>query len=401
MNRILLLQQTPVTPAFIVSSTSPRSYYALENVSRKLRCGHHCFISVPFCGVSCHMGVSLSESETQSTVATQGLAEYSITTRQNDTDGGWSAPLFQRLQHKCSNITPPFPLNPHPSRNQTADESQESPSHAPLSSPQPPPSTHKNSITIPDQDQDTASPAEPQSCKTDQPSSVAVIPKLARSGPRVFDKVRAFEERRASVDPPGGVGSGPGRAASFDSGGPGRDEGRALQGATQKRAAFKQRASSLEDKTSYSQRVQSYQSKFAEELQRIKKLVGKPNLKKAYSTEQLSQKDRLTTGKLEPIPPQVVKKLEARERAMEERGESGRSQVSLQSKGLEGRSNNPEKDNMTQPDTRGKPADRSSLGSTVKTSVTMETVPVHQLPGQPLPTATRTSLSRFGEDPPF
>lgn len=233
-----------------------------------------------------------------------------------------------------------------------------------------------------------------------------MIPKLARSGPRVFDKVRAFEERRASVDPPGGVSSGPGRAASFDSGGPGKDEGRALQGATQKRAAFKQRASSLEDKTSYSQKVQSYQSKFAEELQRIKKLVGKPNLKKAYSTEQLSQKDRLTAGKLEPIPPQVVKKLEARERAMEgrragERDESSRSWVSLQSGGLEGRSDNSGKDGMTQPGPRGKPVDRSSQGSTVKTSVTMETVPVHQLPGQPLPTATRTSLSRFGEAHPF
>lgn len=346
------------------------------------------------------MGVLLSETETQSTVETPGLTEYSITTRQNNTDGGLSAPLFQRLQHKCSNVTPPFPLNPHPSRNQTADESQECPSHAPLSPPQPPPSTHKNSIPIPNKDQDTASPAEPQSSKTDQ------IPRLARSGPRVFDKVRAFEERRASVDPPGGVSSGPGRAASFDSGGPSKDEGRALQGASQKRAAFKQRASSLEDKTSYSQRVQSYQSKFAEELQRIKKLVGKPNLKKAYSTEQLSQKDRLTAGKLEPIPPQVVKKLEARERAMEdrragERDASGGSRVSPQSEGPEGRSDNPEKERMTQPDTRGKPVDRSSQGSTVKTSVTMETVPVHQLPGQPLPTATRTSLSRFGEDHPL
>lgn len=335
---------------------------------------------------------------------TQGLTEYSITTRQNHANGGLSAPLFQRLQHKCSNVTPPFPLNPHPSRNQTADDSQEGPSHAPLSRPQPAPSTHKISTAIPNQDQDTASPAEPQSSQTDQPSAVAVVPKLARSGPRVFDKVRAFEERRASVDSPGGVGSGPGRAASFDSGGPSKD--RALQGATQKRAAFKQRASSLEDKTSYSQKVQSYQSKFAEELQRIKKLVGKPNLKKAYSTEQLSQKDRLTTGKLEPIPPQVVKKLEARERAMEDRGAgegdgSGGSQVPPQSEGLEGRSNNSAKERMTQPDTRGKPAERSSRGSAVKTSVTMETAPVHQLPGQPLPTATRTSLSRFGEDLPF
>lgn len=237
-----------------------------------------------------------------------------------------------------------------------------------------------------------------------------MTPKLARAGPKIFDKVRAFEERRASVDLPGEVRSGSGfrRAASFDSdeggkktGGPSKEEGSILQGAAQKRAAFKQRASSLDDKTSYSQRVQNYQSKFAEELQRIKKLVGKPSLKKAYSTEQLSQKDRLTAGKLEPIPPQVVQKLKARERAMED-GEAGerdgnKLQISRQAqgKGLGSQSNKPEKDKMTERDSQGKPMGSSSQGSTGKISVTMETAPVHQLPGQQSPTATRTSLTRF------
>uniref|UniRef100_A0A3B4WWI4 non-specific serine/threonine protein kinase n=1 Tax=Seriola lalandi dorsalis TaxID=1841481 RepID=A0A3B4WWI4_SERLL len=199
-------------------------------------------------------------------------------------------------------------------------------SRVPLSSPQPPPTTHKNSISTQNQDLDKTKPSDSCSSKAEQSAnvnSITMTPKLARAGTKIFDKVRAFEERRASVDLPGGVGpvSGFGRAASFDSddsgkktGGPSKEEGRILHGAAQKRAVFKQRASSLEDKTSYSQRVQSYQSKFTEELQRIKKLVGKPSLKKAYSTEQLSQKERLTTGKLEPIPPQVVKKLEARER---------------------------------------------------------------------------------------
>lgn len=213
---------------------------------------------------------------------------------------------------------------------------------------------------------------------------------MARAGPKIFDKVRAFEERRASVDlPGGGVGS-----ASFGNekkaGGPSREEGRSLEGAAQKRAAFKQRASSLEDKTSYSQRVQS---KFTEELQRIKKLVGKPSLKKAYSTEQLSQKDRLTMGKVEPIPPQVVKKLEARERAAEVREpEDGDGN----GRGVEDRRSYPEKDSMTQRDSQRKPVDGSSRGG--KSSVAMETAPVHQLPGQPSPTATKTSFSRFGED---
>nr|XP_046238165.1 striated muscle preferentially expressed protein kinase isoform X3 [Scatophagus argus] len=310
---------------------------------------------------------------------------------------------------------PPGPhLDPtNSARTETADESQGLCPHASLSSPQPPPSTYKNSISTPNQDLDKTKNSDHQSSKTDQPSSVhsvVMTPKLARAGPKIFDKVRAFEERRASVDLPSGVGSvsGFGRAASFDSddsgkktGGPSKEEGQILQGAAQKRAAFKQRASSLEDKTSYSQRVQSYQSKFAEELQRIKKLVGKSSLKKAYSTEQLPQKERLTTGKLEPIPPQVVKKLEARERAVEDRkaGEregNSRLHISLQGqgKGLGDQSNNPEKDKMTQPDSLGKTVDISSRGSTGKISVTMETPPVHQLPGQPLPTAAGTILSR-------
>ncbi|KAG8004491.1 Striated muscle preferentially expressed protein kinase, partial [Nibea albiflora] len=217
--------------------------------------------------------------------------------------------------------------------------------------------------------------------------------------PPILDKVRAFEERRASLELPRGSasGSGFGRAASLDS--EGKEDGRTLQGVAQKRAAFKQRASSLEDKTSYSQRVQSYQSKFTEELQRIKKLVGKPSLRKSYSTEQLSQKERLTTGKVEPIPPQVVKKLEARERAAAEDGKVGEGDgrlISLQArgKGPGTQRNNPDKDEMTQSDSQGKPVDGSSRGSTGKISVTMETAPVHQLPGQPLPTATRTSLTR-------
>uniref|UniRef100_A0A3B4ZTJ7 Ig-like domain-containing protein n=1 Tax=Stegastes partitus TaxID=144197 RepID=A0A3B4ZTJ7_9TELE len=218
--------------------------------------------------------------------------------------------------HQSSKFTPAFPLDPHPSRAQTADESQGFSSQVPLSSPQPPLSTHKNSISTQKQEPDKPKPSDPRTSKTDQTSnSLVMTPKLARAGPKIFDKVWAFEERRSSMDLPG-------RAAAFDSddsikktGGPSKEEGQTQQGAAHRRAAFKQRASSLEDRTSYSQRVQSYQSKFAEELQRIKKLVGKPSLKKAYSTEQLSQKDRLNPGKLEPIPPLVVKKLEARERA--------------------------------------------------------------------------------------
>ncbi|XP_053170241.1 striated muscle preferentially expressed protein kinase-like [Scomber japonicus] len=305
---------------------------------------------------------------------------------------------------------PPGPhLDPtNPARTQTADESKGLSSRVPLQLS----STHKTTISTLNQDLDKKpSDAHIQSSTTEQASSVnnvVMTPKMARAGPKISDKVRAFEERRSSVDLPGASVSGLGRAASCesdDSGkkavGPGKEEGRVQHDAAQKRSAFKQRASSWEDKTSYSQRVQSYQSKFTEELQRIKKLVGKPTLKKAYSTEQLPQKDRLTTRKLEPIPPQVVKKLEAREQALEgmkvgEREGESRLQVFQQARGndLGNQSNNLERDKMTQPDSQGKPVDSSSQGSTGKISVTMETAPVQQLPGQPLPTATRTRLTR-------
>lgn len=177
--------------------------------------------------------------------------------------------------------------------------------------------------------------------------------------------------------------------------GPGKEEGEILQ----KRAAFQQRASSLEDKTNYSQMVQGYQNKFAEELQRIKKLVGKSSLKKAFSTEQLCQKDRPTAGKVEPIPQRVIQRLEARERALEEgdsggRRGDGKAQTFLQgqSRSSEDRRRGSEQKNMTQT------VDGSSRGSLGKSSVAMETAPVHQLPGRPLPTAIRKSPIRFEGD---
>ncbi|XP_019128792.2 striated muscle preferentially expressed protein kinase isoform X2 [Larimichthys crocea] len=316
-----------------------------------------------------------------------GMMDYNpdASDRRATLPGGYD-PVVERELRALGSRPPGSHLDPtNPARTQTADESP----HAP------PP---KNTISNPNEDLGQTKPSSSNSDQALGVNSAVMTPKMARAGPRIFDKVRAFEERRASVELPGGSASrsGFGRAASFNSEGLSKEEGQMLQGVAQKRAAFKQRASSLEDKTSYSQRVQSYQSKFTEELQRIKKLVGKPSLRKSYSTEQLSEKERLTTGKVEPIPPQVVKKLEARERAAED-GKVGegnsRLQISLQARG-KGPSNNPEKDKMTQPDSQGKPADGSSQGSMGKISVTMETAPVHQLPGQPLPTASRTSLTR-------
>lgn len=161
-------------------------------------------------------------------------------------------------------------------------------------------------------------------------------PKLTRASSKIFEKVRVFEERRRSIDNPEGSISGRSwagfnRASSIDS-----DEGGSRLGisresskedlrealkadAAQRRTMFKQRAASLEDRPRYSQKVQDIENKFTEELQRIKKLVGKPHMKKSFSTEQLcTHRSRQPVSKLEPIPPQVLQKLQDRERAQRE-----------------------------------------------------------------------------------
>lgn len=157
-------------------------------------------------------------------------------------------------------------------------------------------------------------------------------PKLTRASSKVFEKVRGLEERRRSLDFPEGSVSGRSwagfnRAGSVDS-----DDGGSRLGisressredlrealkedAAERRSMFRQRAASLEEKPHYSQKVQDIENKFTEELQRIKKLVGKPHLKKSFSTEQLTlkSKQRQPLRKIEPIPLQVLQKLQARE----------------------------------------------------------------------------------------
>ena len=159
-------------------------------------------------------------------------------------------------------------------------------------------------------------------------------PKLTRASSKVFEKVRGLEERRRSLDIPEGsisAGSWAGfnRAGSVDS-----DDGGSRLGisressredlrealkedAAERRSMFRQRAASLEDKPRITQKVQDIENKFTEELQRIKKLVGRPHMKKSFSTEQLTlkSKQRQPFRKIEPIPPQVLQKLQERERA--------------------------------------------------------------------------------------
>ncbi|CAB1327736.1 unnamed protein product [Coregonus sp. 'balchen'] len=235
-------------------------------------------------------------------------------------------------------------------------------------------------------------------------SSGGKTPKLARTAPKIFDKVKEFEQKVSEVS--AGVRSGHsfGRAASCDLEGVSKEEGTSQpDAAASRRSVFgKKRASSLEDKPSYQQRVQSFQNKFTEELARIKKLVGRPNLKKAYSTEQLPQTESRSVGKLEPIPPQVVKKLEERERVLEERGVGGKSvdesvtsrkTSQSQEKGLTDQRNVPQQEQHDSASASAQPSESKSVG---KGSVSMETVLVNQLPGRrsPSPRVTRKSPNR-------
>ena len=227
--------------------------------------------------------------------------------------------------------------------------------------------------------------------------------------------MRAFEERL------GVPGAGPprlARAASFgDADADGTRGWRAgtglpeqdshvLQGAAQRRSAFKQRASSLEDAASLAQRVQSFQSKFNEELQRIKRLVGKPGLRKACSMEQLAPRDAprgtgragggggggggSAVGKLEPIPPQVVKKLEARKRVLEKQRVGGGVMVG----GGECPPRRPPDEASGAPQGRTsslwEPLLPTPRGLEKISSVAMETEPVHQLPAGPVTVTVRT-----------
>lgn len=224
-------------------------------------------------------------------------------------------------------------------------------------------------------------------------------PKLTRASSKVFEKVRGLEERRRSLDIPegsisGGSWAGFNRAGSVDS-----DDGGSRLGisressredlrealkedAAERRSMFRQRAASLEEKPRYSQKVQDIENKFTEELQRIKKLVGRPHMKKSFSTEQLTvkKKQRLPLTKIEPIPPQVLQKLQERERAhwAKEQKEKGYNQQPMQQQ------------QQTQEDQyKLQPKMTASTGSTAVTASrfgevegTPESMQLSDLPGQ-------------------
>ncbi|XP_056244779.1 striated muscle preferentially expressed protein kinase isoform X1 [Seriola aureovittata] len=224
-------------------------------------------------------------------------------------------------------------------------------------------------------------------------------PKLTRASSKVFEKVRGLEERRRSLDISEGSISGRSWAGFNLAGSVDSDDGGSRLGisressredlrealkedAAERRSMFRQRAASLEEKPRYSQKVQDIENKFTEELQRIKKLVGKPHMKKSFSTEQLTLKgkQRQPFRKIEPIPPQVLQKLQERERTQwskEQREKDSRQQPMQQQQ-------------QTQPEQhKSHPQKTASAGTTTVTvsrfgevAGTPESMQLSDLPGQ-------------------
>ncbi|KAL1273070.1 hypothetical protein QQF64_028932 [Cirrhinus molitorella] len=160
-----------------------------------------------------------------------------------------------------------------------------------------------------------SSSASSQSSVSQDKSSIQA-PKASQASSKILDKVRAFEEQRHSSNTPQASSSrlswGFNRTSSCNSedsrGKSGKPQDSAKSDVALKRSFFKQKASSLEEQSTHVQK--HFQSKFSEELHRIKKLVGKSSIKKAFSMEQLTQIDKQCTGKTESVPAQVIQKVE-------------------------------------------------------------------------------------------
>ncbi|KAK7155110.1 hypothetical protein R3I93_009911 [Phoxinus phoxinus] len=157
--------------------------------------------------------------------------------------------------------------------------------------------------------------ASSQSSGSQEASSIQT-PKVTLPSSKILDKVRAFEEQRHRSNIPRVSSSrlswGFNRTSSCSS-----EDGRSKEGKPQdniksdvalKRSFFKQKASSLEEQSTYVEK--GFQSKLSEELYRIKKLVGKSNIKKAFSMDQLTQTDKQSTGNIESFHAQIIQKVE-------------------------------------------------------------------------------------------
>jgi len=152
-----------------------------------------------------------------------------------------------------------------------------------------------------------------QSSGSQEASSIQ-RPKVTQQCSKILHKVRAFEEQSHSSNIPKVSSSrlswGFNRTSSCRS-----ENERSKAGTPQdksdvalKRSFFKQKASSLEEQSTYVEK--GFQSKLSEELHRIKKLVGKSNIKKAFSMDQLTQTDKQSTRNTESVQAQIIQKVQ-------------------------------------------------------------------------------------------
>uniref|UniRef100_H3B9K1 Ig-like domain-containing protein n=1 Tax=Latimeria chalumnae TaxID=7897 RepID=H3B9K1_LATCH len=156
--------------------------------------------------------------------------------------------------------------------------------------------------------------SRPQTPLSETSSKVSVLrpsPKLVRSGSKIFDKVKYYEERRKSFDQsdsPFPVHSWlPFRKSrSFDQPDANERGGRGVTpetstedlreirseygGATQRRTMFKQKASSFDERSKFASRVHDIEHKFSEELSRIKKTVSKQQMARSQELLRLGVK---------------------------------------------------------------------------------------------------------------
>ncbi|XP_066467680.1 striated muscle preferentially expressed protein kinase isoform X2 [Tiliqua scincoides] len=177
--------------------------------------------------------------------------------------------------------------------------------------------------------------SRPQTPLSEASSRVSVLrpsPKLPRSGSKIFDKLKFFEERRKSLEQNDNPFAGHTwlplrKTRSFDQ--PGLDEASPflsasshedlqedtrseLGGVACRRHAFHQKAASLDERGRFSSRVYDLEHKFTEELGRIKRTVSQQQLRRSQELFR-SPSPRTTTEPSAPRvpPPRKLKPLKA------------------------------------------------------------------------------------------
>ncbi|XP_077176919.1 striated muscle preferentially expressed protein kinase isoform X2 [Paroedura picta] len=177
--------------------------------------------------------------------------------------------------------------------------------------------------------------SRPQTPLSEASSRVSVLrpsPKLPRSGSKIFDKLKFFEERRKSLEQNENPFAGHTwlplrKTRSFDHGGFGdaspfmstgsqddlqEDTHSEWGGVACRRRAFHQKAASLDERGRFPSHVHALEHKFTEELGRIKRTVSQQQLRRSQELFQ-SPSPRTTTEPPAPRvpPPRKLKPLKA------------------------------------------------------------------------------------------